>query len=222
MLHFEKFSKRYGSTSVLEIGDLKIDGGIYWIRGLNGSGKSTLLKSIAGLLPFDGDVMLNQSLSCKSHPVEFRRKVNYGEAEPVFPEFLSGMDLVKVFVSAKNAPERQEQYYLERMRMLDYIHEPIGAYSSGMIKKLSIVLAFLGTPAVILLDEPLITIDSDSLKIVAEWIWERHRQEGTTFLMASHQVLDHHLLPGTMSLVVENRTLKKTDSHALAANASSV
>lgn len=54
MLHFVRFQKSYGSHLALNIKDLTIDAGIYWVKGINGSGKSTLLQAIAGILYFNG------------------------------------------------------------------------------------------------------------------------------------------------------------------------
>ncbi|MFM9838739.1 MAG: AAA family ATPase, partial [Cyclobacteriaceae bacterium] len=69
MLHLKKFQKSYGATTVLKIDDLLIPPGIFWIKGANGSGKSTLLKAIAGIISFDGDVLLSQSISVKKQAV---------------------------------------------------------------------------------------------------------------------------------------------------------
>lgn len=207
MLHFKKFEKRYGSFPALKIDELTIEPGIYWIKGVNGSGKSTLLKSIAGILSFKGDILLNSSISITKQPVAYRKLVNFAEAEPLFPEFLTGREMISLFADAKGAPAGQEQQLIESMYMTSYIDGPVGSYSSGMMKKLSLLLAFLGKPDIILLDEPLITIDTASLKILYGWMAEQHAQQGTSFLLTSHQPLDPEELPNAKELLVENQTL---------------
>ena len=208
MLHFVEFQKFYGNFPALTIPDLTISPGIYWIKGVNGSGKSTLLKSIAGILAFDGDVVLNDTISIKKQPVAYRKLVNFAEAEPLFPEFLTGMEMVKLFASAKEAPAGQEQQFIDSMKMQSYIDRPIGTYSSGMLKKLSLVLAFLGKPKLILLDEPLITIDTESLKILYSWIRQQHTENGVSFLLSSHQALDENEKLEAGVLLVEEQTLQ--------------
>lgn len=210
MLHFVEFKKFYGNYPALTINDFNVGTGIYWIKGVNGSGKSTLLKSIAGILAFNGDIVLEDTISIKKQPVGYRKLVNFAEAEPLFPEFLTGMEMVKLFISAKSAPTGQEQYFIESMKMQSYVDRPIGTYSSGMLKKLSLVLAFLGNPKLILLDEPLITIDTESLKTLYSWIREQHKENGVSFMLSSHQALDmdEHLNAG--ELLVENQTLQFT------------
>lgn len=208
MLQFINFTKRYGSYPALKVDDLKLDNGIYWIKGVNGSGKSTLLKSIAGILAFDGDILLDSEISIKKQPVHYRKLVNFAEAEPLFPEFLTGTEMIALFADAKDAPKGQEQGYLNSMNMQSFVDRPIGTYSSGMLKKLSLLLAFLGKPRLILLDEPLITIDTASLAVLNTWIRERYEQQGTGFLLSSHQMLEGDSLPLTGGLLVEEQTLK--------------
>jgi ABC-2 type transport system ATP-binding protein len=207
MLQFKGFKKSYGNYPALTISELTIAPGIYWVKGVNGSGKSTLLKSIGGILAFDGDILLNTTISIKKQPVGYRKLVNFAEAEPLFPEFLTGKEMIDLFASAKDAPEGQEQYFIESMQMQSYIARPIGTYSSGMLKKLSLVLAFLGKPQLILLDEPLITIDTASLHILYQWMAEQ-RENGVSFLLSSHQAFDPSELPGASELLVENQTLR--------------
>lgn len=211
MLHFTKYEKKYGRSPVLKIEDLTIPPGIYWIKGANGSGKSTLLKTLAGIIPFEGDITLNEKISIKKHPVEYRKLVNFAEAEPLFPSFLTGKEMIGLFSSSKRGRSEQAGYLTSTMNVESYMDAPIRTYSSGMIKKLSLVLAFLGTPSVILLDEPLITIDTESLKILTRWIMEEHHQKGTTFLLSSHQVLDNDILPVSKEIFVKQQGVKLID-----------
>jgi ABC-2 type transport system ATP-binding protein len=208
MLQFQNFTKSYGSYPALKIENLQLKHGIYWIKGVNGSGKSTLLKSIAGILAFHGDILLDESISIKKQPVAYRKLVNFAEAEPVFPDFLTGSEMIALFIAAKSAPARQEEQYIKSMGMQSFIDRPVGTYSSGMMKKLSLLLAFLGKPKLILLDEPLITIDTASLATLNSWIRERYEQEGTGFLLSSHQILEDGSLPVSGELLVEDQALK--------------
>ncbi|WP_428331083.1 ABC transporter ATP-binding protein [Mucilaginibacter sp.] len=208
MLHFVEFKKFYGDYPAVTIDNLTVEPGIYWIKGVNGSGKSTLLKSIAGILAFKGDILLNDTISIKKQPVAYRKLVNFAEAEPLFPEFLTGKEMISLFASAKDAGSGQEQYFIESMKMQSFVDRPIGTYSSGMLKKLSLVLAFMGNPKLILLDEPLITIDTESLKILYSWIRQQHSEKGVSFMLSSHQSLDPDEILGAGELLVANQTLQ--------------
>lgn len=206
MLSFIKFRKSFGRSPILEIDKFVVGPGVYWIKGINGSGKTTLLKSIAGMISFDGDILLD-NISVKRQSVAYRSLVNFAEAEPIFPTFLSGIEMVRLFSHAKRASINQHHSFCTTIQMNEYLAEPLGSYSSGMLKKLSLVLAFLGSPKLILLDEPLITLDVDSLTIIRSWIEKMYLEHGVTFLISSHQSLE---LPTVhpQELIIENRTLR--------------
>ncbi|MEO6685443.1 MAG: ATP-binding cassette domain-containing protein [Dyadobacter sp.] len=208
MLKITNYKKSYNKDIVLQVDNLIIESGINWIRGANGTGKSTFLKSAAGIIAFEGDLVLNSGISIKKQPIAYRKQVNFAEAEPVFPEFLTGTDLIKLFTKAKGGPANQADYFIETMKMQAYVSDPVGTFSSGMLKKLSLLLAFIGHPKLVLLDEPLITMDSESLKTLYSWIAEYNSKEGTSFLLSSHQALEDSFLPIIQELLVDDQTIK--------------
>jgi ABC-2 type transport system ATP-binding protein len=77
MIKFLNFRKSYGKNPVLEVPNLVLNKGIYWIKGVNGSGKSTLLRSMAGMLSCNGDVVIESKISLKNNPVRYRKVVNF-------------------------------------------------------------------------------------------------------------------------------------------------
>jgi len=206
MLHFNQFEKSYFDSLVLKIDNIKIPEGIFWIKGSNGTGKSTLLKAIAGILSFKGDIAVG-TVYLKDHGVPYRKLVNFAAAEPLFPEFLSGAEMINLFAKAKGAVVDHAEILVAEIGMTDYINNPLGSYSSGMLKKLSLVLAFLGKPKLILLDEPLNTIDTESLEVLYRWIKEKHEKEKVSFLLSSHQPFDSLKLPGLRQISIENKKL---------------
>ncbi|WP_293306039.1 ABC transporter ATP-binding protein [Pedobacter sp. UBA5917] len=206
MLHFNQFEKSYFDHLVLKIDNVKIPEGIFWIKGSNGIGKSTLLKAIAGILSFKGDIAIG-TVYLKNHGVAYRKLVNFAAAEPLFPEFLSGSEMIALFAKAKGADAGQVETLVNEIGMKGYINNPLGSYSSGMLKKLSLVLAFLGKPKLILLDEPLNTIDAESLDILYHWVNERYEKERTSFLLSSHQPLDVLKLSGLKEISIEDKKL---------------
>ena len=207
MIEFQHFKKSYGRTLVLDIPAFEIPRGIHWLKGVNGVGKTTLFKSLAGLLQFDGDVILDGSIQLSKAPLVQRRWINYAEAEPVYPHFLTGQDFVNLFVAAKNAPKTQADNILERFQMNSYIKQPVGTYSSGMQKKLSLTLAFLGQPKIILLDEPLITIDDISTDVIYDLVKEYHERQQVTFLISTHQAVDNMKLDISSKINIANKNL---------------
>jgi ABC-2 type transport system ATP-binding protein len=142
MLVLDDFRKIYNSQVILSIPNLKFEPGIHWIKGANGAGKSTLFKSIAGIIPFEGDITLNDLRLKKDH-VSYRKVVNYSEAEPLYPGFLTAKDLTRFVGTAKGSSPEQQDYYVQRFGISSYFEKACDTYSSGMLKKLSLAMAFL-------------------------------------------------------------------------------
>lgn len=206
MIRFKNFLKQYGEFTALDIPSFEIQNGFYWLQGINGSGKTTLLKSIGGIIPFKGNLFIEESDVLK-HKRAHRKMVNYAEAEPVFPEFLTSMDLINFFVSTKGGSKKKCLQQMEMLNMESELNKKTGTYSSGMLKKLSLALAFIGTPKWILLDEPLITLDVSAMENVSRWI-EEEVHNGVSFLFTSHQPV-HFRNVQPLILHIENRTIKQ-------------
>ena len=209
MLAIRRFQKAYHGRVILTIPELDFAPGIHWIQGRNGSGKTTFFKAVAGMLPFEGQIRLNGRFDCNRDAVPYRMRVNYSEAEPLFPEFLTAGDLIQWVATAKKAPAGQANDLIDLFAIRDFMTTPVGTYSSGMLKKTSLVLAFLGQPQLILLDEPLITLDVTATQTVARLI-ETLSQQGVGFLLSSHQDFSLADLPIASVWLVADQTLTPT------------
>lgn len=227
MLQFRKVEKYYGAHLALTVPDLDLQNGMYWIQGENGSGKTTFLKMLAGLHPFKGEIFLapgergisksfseerssEKPLSILNNRNEFLKRVNYAEAEPLYPPFLTAKDLVELYGATKKADIDAAKQQLEELHILDAYLQPVGTYSSGMVKKLSLVLAFMGNPDWILLDEPLITIDVAAVELVCKWINDWNARKGISFLISSHQSFAGGLqFTGKLSVVEKTLLINK-------------
>lgn len=206
VITLQKVRKFYGSFEVLAIDQLVLKGGIYWLQGQNGAGKTTCMKMLAGLIPFEGEIILQGQVSSKRQPVRYRQLVNYAEAEPVYPGFLTGKDLIRLYNTTKRGDTTMTGRMATLLGIDAFVENPVSSYSSGMLKKLSLLLAFIGTPAVILLDEPLITIDTATLPVLYTLIQECY-DNGVTFCITSHQPIPPGVLPVTATLAVEHKNI---------------
>lgn len=207
MLSLNSFRKSFGSQLILDIPQLQFEKGVHWIKGRNGSGKSTLFNCLAGLSPYEGNVIFDQ-FDLRSQPEEYKLKVNYSQSEPLFPEFLTANELIAFFAKLKHAENGQEEALKEALGVTSYSDSACGSYSSGMLKKLSIVLSFLGKPDWIILDEPLITLDKEAQQIVTDLIIKK-RDEGVSFLFATHQDFENAHIEATEVYEVKDQSITK-------------
>lgn len=186
MLQFDQVSKTYNQQPVIEISHLKLEKNIYWLQGKNGSGKTTFLSMIAGLIPFKGNISVNGT-NLHDQPLHYRRLVHFAEAEPLYPDFLTGFELVNFYQEVRKVAAVQTDMLINFFKMRTFLKQPIGTYSSGMIKKLSLLLAFIGKPSLVLLDEPLATLDEASVHMLPDLINAYHKEFKTCFIFSSHQ-----------------------------------
>lgn len=185
MLILTNINKKYGSHEVLNFKEWKIYNGIHWLKGGNGTGKSTLFRIISGQIPFKGEVELN-GINLRTEPVKFRSKISFAEAEPQYPLFVRGNELIDFYIENRKAERKEIKELASYFEMDAFLDNKIGSYSSGMLKKLSLICAFIGNIDLYVLDEPLITIDVTSADKLYQLIKEKATQ-GKGVLLSSHQ-----------------------------------
>jgi len=207
MLTITSFQKKYPGSDhpVLSIPHFHLDKGIYWIKGENGSGKTSLIKSIAGLIPFTGSIAID-GYELHTNRMAYTKRVNYAEAEPQYPPFLTGRELVD-FYKTTNGGELPVAL-MSSLGVEKFLHNKTAVYSSGMMKKLSLVLAFTGHPALILLDEPLIALDVEAVETLQQTIAAYYTQ-GVSFIITSHQPLSSAVIHYDDVFSINNQTLVK-------------
>jgi ABC-2 type transport system ATP-binding protein len=203
MLVVNNFSKSYGAELVLSVKRFECRPGVHLIKGENGSGKTTFFKSLAGILPCQGEIKIHQT-SLRQDELAYRYLVNFAEAEPLYPGFLTAKDLIRFIGKIKKATAQQEQKYMRELGVDAFFEKSCDTYSSGMLKKLSLVLAFLGDPKMIILDEPLITLDEETRFRLFQLIGEKNE---TIFMISSHQPLDNQYVSINSTFKIHQKTL---------------
>jgi ABC-2 type transport system ATP-binding protein len=206
MLFVKNLLKKFGDRTVLDFGELCIPTGITHLKGINGSGKTTFSKIISGLIPYKGEVTLFERFSPVKTKVEYRKLVNYAESEPQFPEYFTANDLIAFVGKAKGASKQDQKTYNEIFEINAYLYDTIGTYSSGMLKRLSLCLAFLGSPSLILLDEPFNTLDTDAIDRLKDMIHEKN-DNGVNFILVSHQDIQQLGVEVDASFLVQNKKI---------------
>lgn len=206
-LILKQIDKKYGSNTVLSFDEWQIGSGVYWLKGGNGTGKTTLFRIIAGHTPFSGEVLFDNT-ALKMEPAKFRSKISYAEAEPQYPLFLTGRELLDFYKDVREAKQEDIDQLVSVFEMKDFLDQKIGGYSSGMLKKLSLICAFIGEIELYILDEPLITIDADSAAQLYKLISLKANQ-GKSFILSSHQEIDSGKLTIDETFMIRNKVVVK-------------
>ncbi|MEO7394022.1 MAG: ATP-binding cassette domain-containing protein [Chitinophagaceae bacterium] len=207
MLKLINIQKWYSNHHIFSIEELTLPAGIYWLKGANGAGKSTFMKILAGLIPFKGEVFIDEKISLRKNPVHYRLLVNHAESEPVYPSFLTGNELVEFVSKLKKGTKELINETRNILGIDDYLQNPIGSYSSGMLKKLSLLLAFIGNPKLILLDEPLTTLDQSSQKALCILILQQRQINNTSFIITSHHDIENNDIHFDKNFILKDKQL---------------
>ena len=207
MLQLSNIQKWYGGHHVFSIEELTLPKGVYWLKGANGAGKSTFMKMLAGLIPFKGEVFIDEKISLRKNPVHYRLLVNHSEAEPAYPSFLTGNELIEFVSNIKKGTKEQVNEIRNILGIDNYLQNPTGSYSSGMLKKLSLLLAFIGQPKWILLDEPLTTLDQSSQKALCELIMQQRQQKNISFIITSHHDIENNDIHFDKTFILKDKQL---------------
>lgn len=186
LLSLREVTKTFGEVVALDRVSLAVDGGICGLLGANGAGKSTLFKAILDLArPDEGEIVLD-GIDVRRQGVEARQRLGYLPEEPELYDHLSGREFLAFVAGLKgldNADERRE--WLDFFGLEAKADRWLGAYSLGMRKKISLAAALMGSPKLVLLDEPLNGLDTESMRRLRLRI-EAMAARGTTFLISSH------------------------------------
>ncbi len=187
MLTVEHVTKRYGKLLADDDVNLQIeDGRIAVLLGPNGAGKSTLIKSIAGLLRFEGRIAI-QGHDNKS--LEAKRALGYVPEMPAVYELLTVREHME-FITRAYGMELDEEYLarlLERFELTDKLQKLGKELSKGMQQKVSVLMAVITRPQVLILDEPLVGLDPHAIKELKLLIQEE-RDRGATVLISTHML----------------------------------
>lgn len=153
------------------------------VTGPNGSGKSTLLRIIAGLLPpSSGDLQVTQG-SDRLDPVQRRRTLGYVAPDLFLYRELSGVENLQFFGRVAGF-EPSIDYLRDLLQLVGLKgkgREFAGNYSSGMRQRLKYAFALLGSPPLLLLDEPTANLDAAGVETVRN-IVERQKASGTIII----------------------------------------
>ncbi len=185
MIEVYHVTKKYGSFKAVD--DLSLtahNGRITILLGPNGAGKSTTIKSIAGLLKFDGKILID---GFPNSSIDAKRRFGYIPETPVLYEQLPIREQIQFISRAYQAEagEARAQALLERLELADKAKKTARELSKGMSQKLSMVLALLADPDSILIDEPMIGLDPAAIETVLQLLKEL-RGAGKSILISTH------------------------------------
>lgn len=203
---------RRGAMQVFDGLDLTIPRGqITGLLGPSGCGKTTLMRSIVGVQKVVGG-----TVTVLDHPAgsrALRRRVAYDtQAASVYTDLTIHQNL-SYFARIIGAPRSDVNRVVEQVGLTDQKHQTIGSLSGGQENRVSLAVAMLGSPEVIVLDEPTVGLDP----VLRAELWTMFRaiaDAGATLLVSSH-VMDEALRCDRLLLMRAGRIIADTTPQGL-------
>ncbi|MBI2375459.1 MAG: ABC transporter ATP-binding protein [Deltaproteobacteria bacterium] len=184
-------------------------GEVFGFLGPNGSGKTTTIKALLGLIRPDGGEL--KVLGYPASSMAWRAKVGYLPEHPNFYEYLTGFELVAMFarLSGLSAHEAQKEAkrQLERVGLAYAMNRRMRSYSKGMLQRAGLAQALVGSPALLILDEPMTGLDPLGRRDIRELVLEL-RAEGRTVFYSTHILPDVELTCDRVAMVAKGQVVR--------------
>lgn len=190
MIEFQNVQRSYGDKVAVRDLTLHIESGeIFSLLGHNGAGKTTTIKMLVGLLqPGAGRVVVGGYDLTKNHR-EATQMIGYVPDQPYLYDKLSGREFLQ-FVGLMHgltteATNRAVENEIERFHLAAFVDDLTESYSHGMKQRTVFASALLHGPRVLVVDEPMVGLDPQSIRLVKDLMREQ-AASGTCVLMSTH------------------------------------
>ena len=215
MIHVANLSKSYAKNTVLSIGQLDLQAGeIIGLVGNNGAGKTTffsllldLIKPTTGCIENQG-VQVDQSEAWKKETAAFIDEnflIGYLTAEEYF-DFIAGLRGVSSSELEALLSQFHPFFNEEILGNKKYIRD----YSKGNQKKIGIAAAFIGTPQLVILDEPFANLDPRAQMQLQKLLKHFNSEKGLSVMVSSHDLL--HVSEVCQRILILNKGLLVKDA----------
>lgn len=204
----EQVFKSYGTVMALSDLSLRVkEGEILGLVGPNGAGKTTTLKILSAVLKPDSGVVSMGGIDVQTDPLKAKKLLGYLPDLPLLCESLTIFDSLKMYARAWSLQSDKtrisrvvNEYGLEALR-----NRQVRTLSKGQKQRLSLALALLHEPQILLLDEPFTGLDIESREFIRNQIEELASEAGKTIVVSSHDLADVQRLCSKIALIVEGK-----------------
>jgi len=206
LLSCDALSKFYGRTRALDTLNLSLEAGEpIALIGPNGAGKTTLLSLLCGYIrPSSGRA---QVLGHDPGSQALIGRLSALPQDAAFDPHFSMQRQLRFYAELQGMSRREAKLDVERVlgtvQLTDASHQKPDTLSHGMRKRMALAQALLGTPELVLLDEPTAGIDPPNVKIIRDLI--RSDTTGATFIISSHNLDELEKLCGSVVYLSEGR-----------------
>ena len=214
VIEFSEAIKDYGGNKIIGPVNFSIKKGeIVGFLGPNGSGKTTCIRLILGLIKATSGTVKVNGFDPVSNHVEALRNVAYSPELPNIQTFFSPRELLNLishelpYFKSNIIRSKEINRILELVGLREYSDVKVGKLSKGMVQRLSVAQALIGSPKTLILDEPMIGLDPAGAahfrKVFRDFVSKSH---GTVF-MSSHIMSEVESLCTSVAIIHRGKIL---------------
>lgn len=211
-------TRRFGARPVLDAVSMTVPAGsVYGFLGANGAGKTTTLNILLGLLrPTRGSAQLF-GLDIRTDRIAAMRKVGALLEAHGFYANLSGHENLDLTRSLLGLPRSEPDRVLDAVDLRAHARRSVSEYSLGMRQRLGIARAMLGSPALLVLDEPTNGLDPNGIADMRQFLRALPERTGATVLISSHLLSEIELIATHVGILHKGRLAAEGELQALKA-----
>lgn len=205
MIVINKFGKMIHGVPILEDINLELSGGkVYGLQGKNGSGKTMLLRALSGLIrATSGYVEIDGKRLGRD--MTFPESIGVLIENPAFVPYYSGYKNLKILADIQNKIGKDEIFnIMEKVGLNPDEKKSFRKYSLGMKQRLGIACAFMESPDIILLDEPINALDQGGIQLVRELLNDARKRKAV-IVTACHDKEELELIADEIYLMEGGR-----------------
>lgn len=208
LLHLQDLEKSFGHQMVLDhVGFDLQPGKIIGLIGPSGAGKSTMIKTMLGMEKPDSGIALVLDYTMPNRHI--LGDIGYMAQSDALYEALSGRENLEFFGQlkglSKNALKDEIAHVAQVVDLTEHLSKAVSGYSGGMKRRLSLAIALLGNPQLLILDEPTVGIDPSLRKKIWKELMAL-RDKGVGILVTTH-VMDEAELTDKVGLLLGGKII---------------
>ncbi len=213
ILQVRDLTVAYGPKRAVDAVSFEIRRGeIFGLLGPNGAGKTSTLSAIEGLVKPQSGTILLDGIDSRRHPNQARARMGVQLQATSFQSELKISEIVRLYAGLYGV-ELSGQHIVDGLRVIGLegeAHKPFKQLSGGQQQRLSLFIAVVHDPALLLLDEPTAGLDPQSRRQLWSRI-EHIRQEGGSILLTTHSMEEAQAVCDRVA-IIDNGTLLTTET----------
>jgi ABC-2 type transport system ATP-binding protein len=183
---------------------------VFGLLGPNGSGKTTTINCLTGLLkPTKGSIKVG-GFDTQTEGPRARDILGVSPQETAVYSYLTGKENVRLFGELYSVPKKlldaRVDYVMEKVGLMEESGRRVGKYSGGMKRRVSIAMALVRDPRIVLLDEPTVGMDPQSRRAVWDFIVEL-KDRDKTVMITTHYMEEAEELCDRVGIIDHGRLI---------------